>query len=119
MSFAHLLLVNFSQGTTDDLGAQNPVSIMMIRDSSNNKSNELSLEGKSIVVTGVFENYSRNELKALIKENGGRPSSSVTSNTFLILAGAKMGPKKKTLAEELGVKIIDIDSFIEEYINKR
>ena len=108
----------FFSGNTDDLGAQNPVSIMMIRDSSNNKSNELSLKGKSISVTGVFENYSRNELKALIKENGGSPSSSVTSNTFLILAGAKMGPKKKILAEELGVKIIDIDSFVEEYINK-
>jgi len=108
----------FFSGSTDDLGAQNPVSIMMIRDSSNNKSNELSLKGKSILVTGVFENYSRNELKALIKENGGSPSSSVTSNTFLILAGAKMGPKKKILAEELGVKIIDIDSFVEEYINK-
>jgi len=108
----------FFSGNTDDHGAQNAMSIMKVNDLSNDKSNELSLEGKSIVVTGVFENYSRNELKALIKENGGSPSSSVTSNTFLILAGDKMGPKKKILAEELDVKIIDIDSFIDEYINK-
>jgi len=108
----------FFSGNTDDLGAQNAMSIMKVNDMSNDKSNELSLEGKSIVVTGVFENYSRNELKALIKENGASPSSSVTSNTFLILAGDKMGPKKKILAEELGVKIIDVESFIKEYINK-
>ena len=92
------------------------MSIMKVNDLSENKSNELSLEGKSIVVTGVFENY-RNELKELIKENGS-PSSSVTSNTFLIIAGDKMGPKKKILADELGIKIIDIDSFLGEYINK-
>ena len=108
----------FFSGNTDEHGAQNAMSIMKVNDLSNDKSNELSLEGKSIVVTGVFENYSRNELKTLIKENGGSPSSSVTSNTFLILAGDKMGPKKKILAEELDVKIIDIDSFIDEYINK-
>ena len=108
----------FFSGYTDEHGAQNPMSIMKVNDLSKNKSNELSLEGKSIVVTGVFENYSRNELKELIKENGGSPSSSVTSNTFLILAGDKMGPKKKILADELGIKIIDIDSFVGEYINK-
>jgi surface protein len=109
----------FFSGTTDEEGTLSPLYSVKVKDSSNDKSNELSLEGKSIVVTGVFENYSRNELKALIKENGGSPSSSVTSNTFLILAGSKMGPKKKILAEEWGVKIIDIDSFIDEYINKR
>ena len=108
----------FFSGYTDEHGAQNPMSIMKVNDLSENKSNELSLEGKSIVVTGVFENYSRNELKELIKENGGSPSSSVTSNTFLIIAGDKMGPKKKILADELGIKIIDIDSFVGEYINK-
>ena len=108
----------FFSGNTDELETQNPISIMKIKDSSNKKSNELSLQDKSIVVTGVFENYSRNELKALIKENGGSPSSSVTSNTFLILAGSKMGSKKKILAEELGIKIIDIDTFIEKYINE-
>ena len=108
----------FFSGTIDDEGTMSPLYSVKVKDLSNDKSNELSLEGKSIVVTGVFEGYSRNELKALIKENGGTPSSSVTSNTFLIVAGAKMGPKKKVLADELGIKIIDIDSFVEEYINK-
>jgi len=108
----------FFSGNIDEEGTLSPLCSVKVKDLSNDKSNELSLEGKSIVVTGVFEGYSRNELKALIKENGGSPSSSVTSNTFLILAGAKMGPKKKILAEELGIKIIDVDNFIKEYINK-
>ena len=109
----------FFSGTTNEEGTQSPLSTMEVNDSSIQNSNELSLVGKSIVITGVFENYSRNELKALIKENGGSPSSSVTSNTFLIVAGSKMGPKKKVLAEKLGVKIIDVDNFIKEYINKK
>ena len=108
----------FFSGTTNEEGTQSPLSTIEVNDSSIQNSNELSLDDKSIVITGVFENYSRNELKDMIKENGGNPSSSVTSNTFLILAGSKMGPKKKVLAEKLGVKIIDVDSFIKEYINK-
>lgn len=94
-----------------------PLDMMLIKESSEKNSDILSLENKSIVVTGVFDNYSRNELKELISSKGGKPSSSVTSNTFLILGGSKIGPKKKILADELGVRIIDIDCFIEEFIN--
>ena len=109
----------FFYGNTEEVETKNSVAIMKIKDSSTNKSDVLTLKGKSIVVTGVFENYSRDELKALIKENGGSPSSSVTPNTFLILAGSKMGPKKKVLADKLGVKITNINNFIDEYINKK
>ena len=109
---------NFFSGTTDIDGTFSPICSLKVKDLSNDNPNKLSLKDKSIVVTGVFEDYSRNELKALIKENGGNPSSSVSTNTFLILAGDKMGPKKKKLAEELGVKIIDINSFEEKFLNK-
>ena len=68
---------------------------------------------------GAEKTRFNDELKALIKENGGSPSSSVTPNTFLILAGSKMGPKKKVLADKLGVKITNINNFIDEYINKK
>tara|TARA_B110000238_G_scaffold199771_1_gene247707 strand:- start:278 stop:3649 length:3372 start_codon:yes stop_codon:yes gene_type:complete len=108
----------FFSGNTNEKGCKNTIDKMMVKKLSSNKSNALTLENKSVVVTGIFENYSRNELKTLITSKGGKPSSSVTSNTFLILGGSKIGPKKKNLANELGIKIIDINSFIEEFINK-
>ena len=108
----------FFSGTIDEDAALTPLNSMTIRNSSNPNSNQLSIIDKSIVITGVFENYSRNELKDLILENGGKPSSSVTSNTFLIVSGSKMGEKKKILADELGIKIINVDLFIKNYIDK-
>jgi NAD-dependent DNA ligase len=76
-----------------------------------------SLEGKTIVITGVFENHSRDELKKMIESKGGKASSSVTKNTAFILSGSNMGPKKKLQAEELGIKIIGEDEFIKQYIS--
>jgi len=78
-----------------------------------------SLSGDSIVVTGVFKNYSRNELKEIIESKGGKPSSSVTKNTSFILAGEKMGPKKKNLAEDLGIILVSEDEFISKYISAK
>ncbi len=68
------------------------------------KSNKL--KNQSFVVSGVIQNFSRNELKKAIEENGGRNQSSVSSKTDFILAGENMGPGKKKKAKELGVKII-------------
>jgi len=76
-----------------------------------------SLEGKTIVITGVFENHSRDELKKMIESKGGKASSSVTKNTAFILSGSNMGPKKKLQAEELNIKIIGEDEFIKQYIS--
>ena len=69
------------------------------------------LKGLSIVVSGVFQNYGRDELKELIKKNGGKVSSSISSKTDYLIAGDKMGPAKKTKAEGLGVKIINEEEF--------
>lgn len=72
-----------------------------------------TLEGKSFVVSGVFENYSRDELKALIEAHGGRNVSSISSKTNYVLAGAKMGPSKLEKARKLQVTIISEDDFRE------
>jgi DNA ligase (NAD+) len=71
------------------------------------------LADKSIVISGVFSRFSRNELKKLIEENGGKNVSSVSSKTDYLLAGANMGPKKLEKAKNLGVKVISEDEFID------
>ncbi|MEQ9187419.1 MAG: NAD-dependent DNA ligase LigA [Cryomorphaceae bacterium] len=69
------------------------------------------LKGSSFVISGVFERHSRDELKALIEQNGGKNSGSVSSKTTYVLAGDGMGPSKREKAEKLGVKIISETDF--------
>ena len=76
-----------------------------------------SLNGKSIVISGVFEKYSRTELKAIIADGGGKASSSSSKNTSLILAGDKMGPSKKEKAIELNIEMIGEEEFITRFLN--
>ncbi|UKM63585.1 NAD-dependent DNA ligase LigA [Flavobacteriaceae bacterium GSB9] len=76
------------------------------------------LEGQSIVVSGVFESVSRNELKKLIEDNGGKVSSSISSKTSYIVAGDKMGPSKKEKAKSLNIEIVDEYEFLQK-INKK
>ena len=71
------------------------------------------LQGKVFIVSGVFYKMTRNELKKSIEDNGGRVSSSISKKTDYIVAGDKMGPSKKTKANDLGVTIISEDDFIE------
>lgn len=71
------------------------------------------LLGKTFVVSGVFEKVSRNELKKLIEDNGGKVSGSISSKTTYVVAGANMGPSKKEKAESLNVPIISEDDFLE------
>lgn len=70
------------------------------------------LEGLSFVVSGVFENFSRDELKKTIKLNGGKVVSSVTGKLNFLIAGDSAGPSKLNKAEELEVEIIDEVSFL-------
>jgi DNA ligase (NAD+) len=71
------------------------------------------LGGSTFVVSGVFNKVSREELKKLIEDNGGKVSSSISSKTAYVVAGDNMGPSKKTKAEGLGVPIITEDEFLE------
>lgn len=72
------------------------------------------LKGQTFVVSGVFETISRNELKKLIEDNGGKVASSVSSKTSFLVAGDKMGPSKRTKAETLGVPIISEQEFLQK-----
>ncbi len=71
------------------------------------------LQGNTFVVSGVFTKVSRDELKKLIEDNGGKVSSSISSKTNYVVAGDNMGPSKKTKAESLGVSIISEDDFLQ------
>ena len=70
------------------------------------------LEGKTIVVSGVFERISRNDLKQLIEDHGGKVGSSISSKTSFVVAGNSMGPAKKQKAENLGVPLISESDFL-------
>jgi DNA ligase (NAD+) len=69
------------------------------------------LQGLTFVVSGVFENFTRDGIKQAIEENGGKVSGSISRKTSFVVAGADMGPAKKAKAEELGVKVIDEVEF--------
>lgn len=70
------------------------------------------LAGKSIVISGVFAQHSRNEYKAMIEQHGGTNVSSISSKTSFILAGRDMGPAKLEKAQKLGVPIVDEETFL-------
>ncbi|MFP4470819.1 MAG: NAD-dependent DNA ligase LigA [Bacteroidales bacterium] len=72
-----------------------------------------NLDGLTFVVSGTFENYSRDSIKEVIEENGGKNVSAVSGNTDYLVAGEKMGPAKRQKAEKLGVKIISEAEFRE------
>lgn len=71
------------------------------------------LQGKVFVVSGVFSQFSRDQIKQLIELHGGKNAGSVSGNTSYLLAGDKMGPEKRKKAEQLGVQIISEDDFVE------
>ncbi len=70
------------------------------------------LQGKKLVVTGIFESMSRDEIKIKIQENGGIVSSSISSKTSFLVAGSSIGPAKKEKAEKLKIKIINENDFL-------
>ena len=71
-----------------------------------------ALEGLTVVATGSLENFTREEIKEAIIDNGGKPSSSVSSKTDLLIAGEKAG-SKLSKAIELGVKVVNEQEFME------
>lgn len=83
----------------------------IIEDQSTPKSDILN--SKSFLVSGVFSKFSRDEIKQVIENNGGRNVSGVSSKLDYLIAGDKMGPEKLKKAESLGIKIISEDEFIE------
>ncbi|MDR2224228.1 MAG: NAD-dependent DNA ligase LigA [Flavobacteriaceae bacterium] len=70
------------------------------------------LLGKTLVVSGVFTTVSRDELKQLIEDHGGKNGSSITSKTDYVVAGDKMGPSKLEKASKLGITILSEEEFL-------
>ncbi|MCF6141981.1 NAD-dependent DNA ligase LigA [Flavobacterium sp. K77] len=70
------------------------------------------LVGKTFVVSGVFEKFSRDELKKAIEDNGGKVGSSISAKTDYLIAGANMGPAKLDKAVKLNISIISEDDFM-------
>ena len=71
------------------------------------------LAGKNFVISGVFENHSRDQLKEMIEAHGGKNLAAVSANVDYIIAGRNMGPAKLQKAEKLGIKLISEDEFEE------
>jgi DNA ligase (NAD+) len=70
------------------------------------------LAGKTIVVSGTFTTFTREELKAAVEAAGGKNAGSVSGSTSFIVAGSDMGPSKRAKAEELGIPLISEEEFI-------
>lgn len=76
------------------------------------------LKDKIIVISGVFNHHSRDEYKALIERHGGKNSGSISAKTSFVLAGYNMGPAKREKAQELGVRLVSENEFL-EMINEK
>ncbi|MEP0367544.1 MAG: NAD-dependent DNA ligase LigA [Cyclobacteriaceae bacterium] len=72
---------------------------------------ENKLDGKTFVVSGVFTEYGRDEIKSMIKQYGGKVGSSISGNTSYVLAGENMGPSKLEKAKKLNIAIISESDF--------
>jgi DNA ligase (NAD+) len=73
-----------------------------------------SLEGKTIVISGVFQKHSRDEYIEMIEKNGGKNTTSISGNTSFILAGENMGPSKLEKAENLKIPLKSEEDFLKE-----
>ena len=71
-----------------------------------------ALEGKSVVISGKFVGRSRDDMKALVEEHGGKNLAAVSANVDFIVAGENMGPAKRQKAEKLGITILNEDEFM-------
>jgi len=86
------------------------IQFRIIRENATRKSDKLL--GLTFVVSGVFESFSRDDLKRAIEEHGGKNAGSISSKTSYIIAGANMGPEKRKKAEKAGVPIITESEFL-------
>ncbi len=86
------------------------VKLEMVEETTETVSNEL--EDKNIVISGSFNQHSREELKEMIQKHGGKNTSSVSSKTDYLLAGKDIGPKKLEKAKKNGVPIISEEDFL-------
>jgi DNA ligase (NAD+) len=72
---------------------------------------EQTLTGKTVVITGTLEGFSRDEAEAAVKARGGKATGSVSKSTLAVVAGDAPGASKVTKAEKLGIPMIDEEAF--------
>jgi len=90
---------------------QHGIQFEIVEKVNPNATNKLS--GKTFVVSGVFEKFSRDDLKKAIEDNGGKVGSSISTKTDYVVAGENMGPAKLEKANQLKIPIISEDDFIQ------
>ena len=78
-----------------------------------------ALVGKSVVISGKFEGRSRDDMKALVEEHGGKNLAAVSANVDFIVAGENMGPAKRQKAEKLGITILSEAEFMAMIANDK
>ena len=79
-----------------------------------NKAISSKLSGMSIVISGVFSKFSRDELKKIIEQHSGKNVGSISKKTTFVVAGENMGPSKLQKAEKLNVPLLSEDEFIKK-----
>jgi len=72
------------------------------------------LKGQFIVISGVFDQYSRRDLKQLVEKHGGKNIGSISKKTTFVLSGNNMGPSKKRRAQELGIPLVSEEEFLQK-----
>jgi DNA ligase (NAD+) len=106
-SVANFLTSPYGNRVLDDLAA---IGIKFDRNAADEKLLGNQLAGKSIVVTGSLNKYTRDEIERLIEQHGGKSSSSVSSKTHFLVAGEKAGSKLEK-AKSLGVTVLSEEEF--------
>jgi DNA ligase (NAD+) len=106
-SVANFLTSPYGNRVLDDLAA---IGIKFDRNTADEKLLGNQLAGKSIVVTGSLNKYTRDEIERLIEQHGGKSSSSVSSKTHFLVAGEKAGSKLEK-AKSLGVTVLSEEEF--------
>jgi len=113
---AESVISHFSiQENRDEIERLKEAGLHFVSTINNKESNILA--DKTFVISGVFVNHSRDELKKIIKANGGKVVSSISKKLDYLIAGDKMGPSKKEKAEKLEVRIISEEDF-QSLLNK-
>ena len=114
---AHSVIEYFSDSESLEL-IKNLKDVGLQFQTTKTEKNEGIFTGKTIVVSGVFSAFSRDEIKELIEQNGGKNGSSISSKTDFLVAGENMGPSKLKKAVDLGIKILSEDEFVKLLNNK-
>ncbi len=101
-----------NQDNCDTIDRLKTAGVQMAIDESKSTVVSAILEGKTFVVSGVFEKFSRDDLKKAIEDNGGKVGSSISAKTDYVVAGANMGPAKLEKAHQLKIPIISEEDFL-------